>query len=102
MRSAKIEPRHTFSIYLPTSLYQRLIDKAGRGKVSTFIKSLLEEKLIKEEQSQKEQLRKQIIKGYQARTRNEDLQKTLRTYGEMSWGDISKELERRERKNGKK
>jgi len=70
MRTTKVEPRHTFSIYLPTSLYQKLLDKAGKGKISTFIKAVLEEKLITEEQNQKEQLRKQLIKGYQARTRN--------------------------------
>jgi len=102
MRTTKVEPRHTFSIYLPTSLYQKLLDKAGKGKISTFIKAVLEEKLITEEQNQKEQLRKQLIKGYQARTRNKVLQKTLRAYGEMSWEDVSTELSRRERKNGKK
>jgi len=102
MRTARIEPKHTFSIYLPTSLYQKLIDKAGKGKISTFIKKMLEEKLIKEEQKQKEQLRQQLIKGYQARTRNKDLQKTLHTYGEISWEDVSTELSRRERKNGQK
>ncbi|CAG8570824.1 18769_t:CDS:1, partial [Racocetra persica] len=54
------------------------------------------------EQNQKEQLRQQLIKVYQARTRNEDLQKTLRTYGEISREDVSTELSRRERKNGQK
>jgi hypothetical protein len=98
----KVEPRHTFSIYLPTSLYQKLVDKAGRGKISTFIKQILEEKLSTEEQNQKEQLRQQLIKGYQARTKNERLQKTLRTYGEISWEDVSTKLSRRERKNDKK
>ena len=49
----KVEARHTFSIYLPTSLYQKLLDKAGKGKISTFIKEVLEEKLEKEEQNQK-------------------------------------------------
>jgi hypothetical protein len=80
----KVEPRHTFSIYLPASLYQKLLDKAGKGKISTFIKKVLEEKLIKEEQKQKEKLREQLIKGYQARAKNEKLKKTLQTYGEMS------------------
>lgn len=41
----RIEPRHTFSIHLPTSLYQKLVDKAGRGKVSVFIKELVEKEL---------------------------------------------------------
>ena len=90
----RVEPRHTFSIYLPTSLYQKLVDKAGRGKVSTFIRGVLEEKLIKEEQTQKKQLKQQLIKGYQTRSRNKVLQKTLQTYGNMSWEDISAELVR--------
>lgn len=102
MRIQRVEPRHTFSIYLPTSLYQKLLDKAGRGKVSTFIKQVLEEKLITEEQNQKEQLRQQLIKGYQSRAKDKNLQKTLRTYGETSWKDISTELNRREKKNDKK
>jgi hypothetical protein len=61
----RTEPRYTFSINLPISLYQRLLNEAGKGKVSTFIKQVLEEKLITEEQ-QKEKLRQQLIKSYQA------------------------------------
>ena len=98
----KVEPRHTFSIYLPVSLYQKLLNKAGKGKISTFVKQVLEEKLVKEEQQKQEKLKQQLIKGYQARTRNRYLQKTLRTYGETSWEDISAELVRRERRNGQK
>ena len=48
MRIERVEPRHTFSIYLPTSLYQKLLDKAGRGRVSTFIKEILEKELEEE------------------------------------------------------
>jgi metal-responsive CopG/Arc/MetJ family transcriptional regulator len=55
----KVEPRHTFSIQLPTSLYQRVVDKAGKGRVSVFIKELLEKELGEE------QLKQQLIKGYQ-------------------------------------
>ena len=61
----RTEPRYTFSINLPISLYQRLLNEAGKGKVSTFIKQVLEEKLITEEQ-QKEKLKQQLIKGYQS------------------------------------
>jgi metal-responsive CopG/Arc/MetJ family transcriptional regulator len=45
----KVEPRYTFSINLPISLYQKLANEAGRGKVSTFIRKLLEEKLAESE-----------------------------------------------------
>jgi len=77
MRTTKVEPRHTFSIYLPTSLYQKVLDKAGRGKVSTFIKEVLEEKLIKEEQQKKEEFQKKLIAGYKSTVANKELQKEL-------------------------
>jgi len=74
MRIEKIESRHTFSIYLPSSLYEKLVNKAGRGKINTFIREVLEEKLIKEEQNKKEQLKQQLIKGYQAVARSKKRQ----------------------------
>ena len=52
----KVEPRHTFSINLPTSLYQKLVDKAGKGRVSFFIKEMLEKELTDSE--------KQLINEY--------------------------------------
>ncbi|MCE8169700.1 MAG: hypothetical protein I3273_06320 [Candidatus Moeniiplasma glomeromycotorum] len=55
-----------------------------------------------QQKKEKEKLMQQLIKGYQNRTRNKDLQKILRNYGEMSWEDISTELIRREKKNGQK
>ena len=45
----KAESRYTFSINLPISLYSKLIDEAGKGKVSTFIKEMLEEKFAEKE-----------------------------------------------------
>jgi len=78
MRAKVSEPRHTFSIYLPTSLYQKIADKAGRGNIGTFIREVLEERLVIEEQNQQEQLKQQLIKDYQAQARNKKLQKELR------------------------
>jgi len=46
----KAEPRYTFSIQLPISLHQKLINKTGKGKVSTFIKEVLEKELASEEE----------------------------------------------------
>ncbi len=49
----------------------------------------------KEERKQeKEQLRKKLIAGYQIRVKNEKLKKTLQTYGEMSWEDLSVKLKK--------
>ena len=44
----KAEPRYTFSIQLPISLHQRLLNKVGKGKVSVFIKEVLEKELEEE------------------------------------------------------
>ncbi|CAG8582466.1 17559_t:CDS:2, partial [Racocetra persica] len=51
----RTEPRYTFSINLPISLYQRVVNEAGKGKISTFIKEILEEKLA--EKTRKENIR---------------------------------------------
>jgi len=88
MRVAKVESRHTFSIYLPTSLYQKVLDKAGRGKVSTFIKQVLEEKLITEEQQKKEEFQKKLIAGYKSTVANKELQKELEVWDELEEEDI--------------
>ena len=85
MRVDKIEPRHTFSIQLPTSLYQKIVDKAGRGKVSFFIKQVLEKELGEE------QLKQQLIKGYQAQAKNKKLQKELRTMEQAQFEDLENE-----------
>jgi hypothetical protein len=84
MRIEKIESRHTFSIYLPTSLYEKLVNKAGRGKINTFIREVLEEKLLKEEQNKKEQLKQQLIKGYQAVARSKKRQNEDEIWDETS------------------
>jgi hypothetical protein len=60
----KVEPRHTFSIYLPSSLYQKLVDKAGKGKISSFVKQVLEEKLVKEEREKKANFQKELAEAY--------------------------------------
>ena len=56
------EPSRSFSIYIPNSLYQKLENRAGRGQINTFIKQVLEKELGNSE----EQLKQQLIKGYQA------------------------------------
>jgi hypothetical protein len=49
MRVRTAEQRQTFSVYLPNSLYQRLVDRAGRGKINTFIMEVLKKELSDEE-----------------------------------------------------
>ncbi|CFW93010.1 protein of unknown function [endosymbiont DhMRE of Dentiscutata heterogama] len=91
MRVARVEPRHTFSIYLPFSLYQKLLDKAGKGKINTFIKEVLEEKLRKGEQDQKEKLRKRLIEDYQTQAKSKQLQKELRAMEAVQFEDLKDE-----------
>lgn len=90
MRERIAEPARIFSVYLPTSLYQKLLDKAGKGKLNTFIKQVLEEKL-EEEKNQKEQLRQQLIKGYQAQAKNKKLQKESRAMEQAQFEDLENE-----------
>jgi len=85
MKIRPAEPKHSFSIYLPVSLYQKLIGKAGRGKINTFINQVLEEKLISEEQIQKEQLKQQLIEGYQTQTKSKKLQQELKTMEQVQF-----------------
>jgi hypothetical protein len=49
MKFTKVESRYTFSINLPTSLYHKLVDEAGKGKVSIFIRKMLEKKFSEKE-----------------------------------------------------
>jgi hypothetical protein len=45
-----MERIRTFSINLPFPLYEKLVNKAGKGRVSTFIKKLVEKELSNEEE----------------------------------------------------
>jgi hypothetical protein len=49
MKFTKVDSRYTFSINLPTSLYYKLVDEVGKGKVSAFIKEMLEKKFSEKE-----------------------------------------------------
>jgi hypothetical protein len=94
----------TLSIAIKENTYQELKKVVGNGKISSFVNQAVEKELIgveKKRQKEKEQLRQQLIKGYQAQAKNSKLQKVLQTYGEMSWEDISNELAAREKKNVK-
>jgi hypothetical protein len=85
MRNERTEPNRVFSIYIPNSLYQKIVDKAGRGKISTFIKQVLEKELGEE------QLKQQLIKGYQAQAKNKKLQKESRAMEQVQFEDLENE-----------
>lgn len=90
MRERTAEPARIFSVYLPISLYQKLLDKAGKGKLNTFIKQLLEENL-KEGQNQKEQLKKRLIEAYKREAKNKEVQEEMEIWEGVASDSINDE-----------
>ena len=78
MRIRPAEPRRSFSIYLPNSLYLKLENKAGRGQINTFIKQVLEKELGNNE----EQLKQQLISDYQSVAESKKAQKEAEIWDE--------------------
>ena len=71
MRMKPAEPRRSFSIYLPNSLYLKLENRAGRGRINTFINQVLEKELGEE------QLKQKLILAHKRATKNQKLKKEL-------------------------
>ena len=63
MRERTAEPSRIFSVYLPISLYQKLLDRAGKGRLNAFISQLIKKDLGVDNE---EKLKQQLIKGYQS------------------------------------
>ena len=47
----QVEPKQTLSITIPITLYQRLQQEVGKGKISKFVKETIEEKLEQEKEN---------------------------------------------------
>ncbi|CAI2196157.1 12188_t:CDS:1, partial [Funneliformis geosporum] len=75
------------NIYFPEATYNKLRQVAGT-KISRFVSKAVEEKLTKEEQNQKEQLRQQLIKEYQAQAKSKKLQKELKAMEGTQFEDL--------------
>ena len=58
--------KHNVNIFFQEKTYYKIKDLVEKRKISHFINELVEERLQKEEKNKKEQLKKQLIKGYQA------------------------------------
>ena len=82
MRERISETKYTLSVNIPTSLYQKVLNKAGKGRISTFIKEMLEEKLITEEQDQKEKFQQKLIADYQSVAKSKKIQKEMGVWDE--------------------
>jgi predicted DNA binding CopG/RHH family protein len=65
------EPKHTFSIQLPSFLYQKVLEKAGKRGIGALIREVLEKELA----SEGEQLKQQLISDYQSVAESKKAQK---------------------------
>ena len=85
------------NVYFREETYKRIKDLVNERNLSHFINEAVEKELTKKELEKKEELRQKLIVGYQNRAKNESLKTMLKTYGEMSWSDVSIKLEENER-----
>jgi len=85
------------NVYFQEETYSKIKNLISKREVSRFINEAVEEKLQKRQEQQKKEMRQKLIAGYQNRAKNKDLKKMMQTYGEMSWEDLSAELNEREK-----
>ena len=85
------EPKRSLSIYLPNSLYLELGRRVGKESLNAFINQVL----VKELANEKEQLRQQLIKGYQTQAKNKKLQEELGEMEETQFEDSNNEQKSR-------
>jgi hypothetical protein len=85
---AKIpEPKHTFSVNLPILLYQKLVDRAGRGNIGTFVNQVLEKELNKDDQN----LRSQLIEAYKREAKSKEVQEEMEVWEGVAGDNIDDE-----------
>ena len=65
------------NIYLQEETYNRLRKLTGDRKISRFVDEAIVEKLTKEQEKNKEELKKKMIEGYKANAKNKKLQAEL-------------------------
>ena len=73
------------NIYFPETTYQKLRQTAG-AKISRFVSEAVEEKIQRVEKQKKEQLRKQLIKDYQAVANSQK-----RRQEDQIWDEVSQD-----------
>ena len=90
------------NIYLQEETYNRLRKLTGNRKISRFIDQAIIEKLTKEQERDKKELRQKMIEGYKANAKNKKLQAELGVWEKVSAQDVLTQIEKNERKKGKK
>ena len=78
------------NIYFPETTYDKLRQVAGT-KISRFVSEAVEEKIKKEEQSQKEQLRQRLIRDYQTQSKNKNFQEESLSWEKNQFTDLGNE-----------
>ena len=90
------------NIYLQEETYNRLRKLTGNRKISRFVDEAIVEKLTKEQERNKEELKERMIAGYKANAENKKLQAELGVWERISTQDVLTQIEKNERKKGKK
>ena len=90
------------NIYLQEETYNRLRKLTGNRKISRFVDEAIVEKLTKEQERNKEELKKKMIAGYKANAKNKKLQAELGVWEKITAHDALTQIEKNERKKGKK
>jgi len=73
------------NIYFPEKTYNKLKQTVG-DKISRFVSEAVEEKLQRAEQDQKERLKQQLVKGYQAIAKSQK-----RRSEDKVWDEVTKD-----------
>ena len=90
------------NIYLQEEIYDRLRKLTGNRKISRFVDETITEKLTKEQERNKEELRQKMIAGYKANAKNKKMQAELGAWEKISAQDVLTQIEKNERKKVKK
>lgn len=89
------------NVYLPEETYQKIRNLIEQRKVSKFVDEAIKEKLQKEQQQSKEELRQKMIEGYKRNANNKKLREEMRAMEAASVEDVFTSLERQEKRNEK-
>ena len=90
------------NIYLQEETYNRLRKLTGSRKISRFVDEAITEKLTKEQEKNKEDLKNQMIAGYKANARNKNLQTELGIWEKISIQDVLTQTKKDKQKKKEK
>ena len=85
------EAKHPVMIFLQGENYNKLKDLIEKRKISRFINEIVEERLQKDEQRHKEQLRQRLVKDYQSQAKSKNFQKESLSWEKSQFTDLGNE-----------